>query len=677
MKNAIKSTFRLSERFLEPYRVKPHKFGYGILGELAYARSYSRLKENGKKEVWNETVERVVNGTFSMLCTYLNENQGKNKVMPFEQTDIGQLAMEMYDKIYNFKFLPPGRGLWAMGTKIITDKKLYAALNNCAFISTELKNSDQNISKPFAFAQDMLMLGTGVGFDTKLTQSGTIIQGPNSNEKPIFYKIEDSREGFVDSTKILLDSYFFGYPKIEFDYSQIRAKGTPIQGFGGQAPGPEPLKILHDEIRKLLDKMRNKEIDSKLVVDIMNLIARCVIDGNVRRSSLAAFGDYNDKMFAELKNYEKYPEREKYGWTSNNSIFANLGMDYSNIVDQIKQNGEPGIAWLENMRNYGRMCEPPNFKDYRIAGGNPCLEQGLESYELCCLVEIFPNLQKNKEEFISTLQSALLYAKIVTLGMPHWEESSEIMKRNRRIGCSLSGIAQFLSENSIETLRDWCDTGYKNLQEYDAYLSKLLNIPRSIKLTSIKPSGTVSLLAGSTPGIHYPDYNFCIRRVRIPENSEISNHLSKKGYKIEKDLVSENTDIVEIPIKYSKKIKTIKDVNMWEQLNLMAFIQKYWADNQISCTIKIKNTDKIKEALEFYQYQLKSVSFLPIQQKSYKQSPIEEITENQYNSLMKNIKNDKEMEEILKNEKEDAKPEIACETDKCVLNINKKMKFSL
>ncbi len=116
-------------------------------------------------------------------------------------------------------------------------------------------------------------------------------------------------------------------------------------------------------------------------------------------------------------------------------------MDYEQVADKIRLNGEPGLCWLENMRAYGRMGDAPNYKDKKASGGNPCLEQTLESHEMCCLVETFPFNHHSYQDFQETLEMAFLYAKSVTLGLPHWEASAEVMARNRRIGCSMSGIA--------------------------------------------------------------------------------------------------------------------------------------------------------------------------------------------------------------------------------------------
>ena len=145
-------------------------------------------------------------------------------------------------------------------------------------------------------------------------------------------------------------------------------------------------------------------------------------------------------------------------------------------------------------------CVKQDDRDWRVSGGNPCLEQSLESFEMCCLVETFPARHESKEDYLDTLKYAFLYAKTVTLGSTHWSKTNQVMLRNRRIGCSMSGVAQFTAQHGLPGLLEWCEEGYDQVQKIDATLSEWLAIPESIKTTSVKPSGTVSLLAGSTPG---------------------------------------------------------------------------------------------------------------------------------------------------------------------------------
>jgi hypothetical protein len=216
------------------------------------------------------------------------------------------------------------------------------------------------------------------------------------------------------------------------------------------------------------------------------------------------------------------------------------------------------------------------------------------------------------------------------------------MLRNRRIGCSVSGIAQFITHRGQGELRNWLEEGYDALQKYDKGYSDWFAVPRSIKTTSVKPSGTVSLLAGSTPGLHYPESRFYIRRIRLSVNSPLLKPLEKAGYTIEPAFGSEDsTVVIEVPVDVGEGIRTVSDVPMWEQMALAAFMQRYWADNQVSCTVTFDpetEGGQIATALNYFQYQLKGISFLPkLELGAYKQMPYEEITEKEYHKMVEKL----------------------------------------
>ena len=627
----VQPTFWLDESFVNSYAEKTPPFGFNGLGELVFIRTYSRLDESGqKRERWHETVARVVNGTYQ-----LQEHWAAASKLPWDHAAAQASAQDMYERMFRMKFLPPGRGLWGMGTKLSDpDEGLMAALNNCAFVSTQ-DIEQSNPAEPFCFLMDAAMLGVGVGFDT-LGAGNFTLNAPDASVAPDVVVIPDSREGWVNSLKRLIESYAIpGCAPVKFDYTRIRPAGVPIKGFGGVSSGPGPLEDLHNDLREHLDAAAGSPISVTLIVDIMNLVGKCVVSGNVRRTAEIAFGDPDSDEFLALKDYEAKPERAAYGWTSNNSIFATLGMDYSRVCEKIGINGEPGLAWLSNMRDYGRMGDPKDFADHRAAGGNPCLEQTLESYELCTLVETFPQAHADLDDYLATLRSAALYAKTVTLGRTHWEKSNRVMLRNRRIGCSMSGLAQFTAQRGIEELRKWCEAGYEEMKRADEEISEQFSVPRSIKLTSVKPSGTVSLLSGATPGIHHPESRFYIRRVRIAANSDLVPPLVDAGYHVEPATTDpETTVVVSVPIDAGEDVRTTSDVSMWEQLANAAFMQRHWADNQVSCTVTFDPQTEgasIEAALNFYQYHLKGISFLPkVDHGAYDQMPYEEITEKAY-----------------------------------------------
>jgi ribonucleoside-triphosphate reductase (thioredoxin) len=205
------------------------------------------------------------------------------------------------------------------------------------------------------------MLGVGVGFDTK-GENSILIKKPKEEIK--IYKIEDSREGWVHSVELLLDSYFKGTEAIQFDYSSVRGAGEAIKTFGGISSGPVPLMELHASLRECLSNQEGKPLSVTSIVDIMNLIGKCVVSGNVRRTAEIAFGEESSE-FLNLKDYDVNPKRSSYGWTSNNSIFATIGMNYEKISQKILKNGEPGLAWLSNMRDFSRMNGVPDYLDNR------------------------------------------------------------------------------------------------------------------------------------------------------------------------------------------------------------------------------------------------------------------------------------------------------------------------
>jgi ribonucleoside-triphosphate reductase (thioredoxin) len=655
----MSSKFKLSDSFINSYKMKTPPFGFNGLGELVYMRTYSRIKDDGTNEQWHETIERVVNGTYTLQRQWIEEHN-----LGWNAWKAQRSAQEMYDRMFNMKFLPPGRGLWAMGTTITEERKLFMALNNCAFISTE--TLDQNFSEPFCFLMDVSMLGVGCGFDTKGAGKVTI-KGINTHRAQEVFVIPDTREGWVDSIKLLLESYAHGLGRIRFVYDEIRPAGEFIKGFGGVSSGYVPLEQLHNNITSVLDKIVGGPITMRAIVDIMNMIGKCVVSGNVRRTAEIVFGDAEDDDYLDLKNYDKNPDRSDYGWTSNNSVFAKLGMNYKNIVKRTAKNGEPGFIWMDNVRDYSRLVDSKDFKDKRASGANPCNEQSLESGEVCCLVETFPDKHETLDDFKKTLKYAYLYAKTVTLGKTHWSITNRVMLRNRRIGCSLSGVAQFITHKGLSALKTWSENGYSYIQELDEQYSDFFAIPRSIKTTSIKPSGSISLLAGATAGMHYPESRFYIRRVRLAKTSQLVPMLEKAGYKVELcEDDKANTVVVEIPVDVGVGIKTIADISMWEQLSLAAFLQKYWSDNQVSCTITFdkKEESQIEPALNFFQYQLKGVSFLPKKPtKEYPQMPYETITEEKFNELNKGIK--KLKFDNISNEK--AETERFCDGDSCII----------
>lgn len=268
-----------------------------------------------------------------------------------------------------------------------------------------------------------------------------------------------------------------------------------------------------------------------------------------------------------------------------------------------------------------------------------CGEQPLESGECCCLVETFPANHDSIEDYKKTLKYAYLYGKTVTLVPTHSNKTNAIMQRNRRIGTSMSGIAQAISKFGRHKFFELCDASYLYLKDLDKLYSEWLCVPRSIRMSTVKPSGTTALLNGATPGIHFPHSEFYIRRIRFQENSPLVDIHRKHGYNVEQDAYSPNTVCVEFPIHEKHFSRSKSDVTMWEQLELAASMQKYWSDNAVSVTVTVKPEEvkDIKHALEAYETRLKTVSFLPLAEHGYVQAPYETITKERYEEMVSKI----------------------------------------
>ena len=615
----VKERFTLADGFLAQY--KGRQPNWGPLGYVTYKRTYARVVagEDGRTEEYWETLRRVVEG-----CYTIQLNHCRSLKLPWNMNKAQRSAQEMFRLMWNFKFLPPGRGLWMMGTDYIWDRGS-AALNNCAFVSTD--EIEVSFSEPFCFLMDMSLLGVGVAFDT-IGAGKVVIRQPEIRDD--VYVVEDSKEGWCDAVRQVLESYAGTLPRsAKFDFSQIRPLGSPIKSFGGIAPGPDPLIDCIANIDKVLGPRIGKHISSTDITDLMNVIGKCVVSGGVRRTAELALGSPEDEEYLKLKDPNLYGEQLKlWRWASNNSVSAATGMDYTEVGSQTAKNGEPGYFWRENARAFGRLKDGETWADAKVAGTNPCAEQSLESYEICNLVETFPSLHDSFEEYQRTLKFAYLYAKTVTLVPTHNERTNAIMLRNRRIGLSQSGIIEAFEKHGRRTHFEWCDQGYQYIGKLDKIYSQWLCIPESIKKTSIKPSGTVSLLPGVTPGIHYPHSQYYFRTIRIDKTSPLVEPLRLAGHRIEESVYGDNTLVVYFPVEHKAFRRSKLDVSIWEQVENIAQMQYYWADNQVSATVtfKAEEAQDIANILELYETRLKSISFLPLKDHNYPQAPYQTIT---------------------------------------------------
>jgi ribonucleoside-triphosphate reductase len=709
MKIRSPRVFRLSERFLEPYKSKD--VPWGPVGYVTYKRTYARrldeLNPDAGTEEWWQTCRRVIEGMFTMQKRHCVEAG-----LPWNDAKAQRTAKTAYERLFELKWTPPGRGLWMMGTDFV-ENRTGAGLFNCAFRST--KDVATKGGYLFQWMMDALMVGIGVGFDT--LGAGTLeILDPGSKyptPEPIAEAankymringewtcvIADSREGWVESVRVLLNAFYFGYELPAFCYDEIRPAGSPIKGFGGIASGPGPLAELHEYLIRMYNQCIGQMITTDNIVDTQNLIGRCVVAGNVRRSAALAMGTAGDRVFMKLKDpteiheweaelavlSEKFPipnviepeELTKYvgvpfdefsepisdemlaaynrqeelkhlianhplrhhRWGSNNSVDVSGVTDFHEYADLTVKNGEPGYIFLENARTHGRFKDPVRLDDVLVMGFNPCVEQQLEDGELCCLVETYPWLHESYEDYLITLKIAYLYAKTVTLAKTQWPETNAIMLKNRRIGLSMSGFIQSCYQRSFTEMYQWCDQAYEYVKNLDGIYSDWLCVPRSKRMTSIKPSGTVSKLNGSWPGIHHPEAEFYFQRIRFAADNDMLPALQAAGYPVEDCVYSPNTKVVTFPVREQHFVRGKKEVSMWEQLEIAAQMQHYWADNSVSVTVTFQEHEaaSIPHALQLYSTRLKAVSFLKYKETGYVQAPYEPCTREQYEQLVSQV----------------------------------------
>ncbi len=627
-------TFRFSLNVGTKLELKSKKpeFGFNGFGEAVFYRTYSRLKKDGTQEHWGDVVIRVTEGVMSIRKDWYLKHG-----LEWDESYWQEYAKKLAEHIFTMRLLPPGRGLWAMGTDYVYERGS-AALNNCGATDTS------DLAKSADWAMDMLMCGVGVGFNTAWEGKASM---PNK-KNPIEYTIEDSREGWVKSLRMLIESYTDGKKYPIFDYEMIRPAGTPIKGFGGTASGYAPLKQLHERVEKYLDDYCLGKYDkTRTVADIFNAIGACVVAGNVRRSAEIALGDVDDASFMDLKDLEKNPERGDIFWMSNNTVVLKKRDDFTKLPEvakRIVKNGEPGIQNLLNVQRYGRFgrMEPIGREGETDQAwlANPCSEIPLESFELCNLAEVFPTKCESEEQFYEALEFATFYASTVSLLPTHRGETNKIVARNRRIGISLSGIADMLDTLGATELTKRLRQGYRTVRRTNAKLAAEAGIPESIRVTTVKPSGTISQLAGVSSGMHFPTFKYAIRRMRVGNDAPICKVLKNAGVPHEKDFYSENTTVFEFPIDQGKT-REAKSVSAWEQFAFLSMLQREWSDNMVSCTVyfdKEKEGDQVEYMLAQFSPVIKSVSMLPHSDAgSYKQMPYEGITKEEYESRCQNI----------------------------------------
>lgn len=601
---------------------------FGEIGFITFKRTYARrLKEDdpdSKTEEFWQVIERELQAS---------DNQLKVGFTDKEKERYAETRLKL-------KWSVAGRFMWQLGTKTV--KKLgLPSLQNCAFTVV-----NQPI-RPFTWTMDMLMLGSGVGYNIQrhnvyqLPKLKNKIKIERQDDEHADYIVPDTREGWVKLLGKVLKAHFYGGIGFTFSTQLIRGKGAPIKGFGGTSSGPEELCWGINEIHKILNGRSGKKLRPIDCLDILNIIGAIVVAGNVRRSAQIAIGDCDDVDFLRAKRWD-LGTIPNWRAMSNNSVVCDeikrLPQEFWDTYEQ----GEPyGLINLELAKSCGRTGEY-QYPDEGVEGFNPCAEQGLWDKETCCLGDIYlPNI-KSYEELLECLSLCYRMCKHSLALHCSLKDTEEIVHKNYRMGIGPTGILQASDEQL-----SWLKPAYEWLRDYDVKYSLEHKFPISIKLTTVKPSGTLSLLPGLTPGVHpNPAGPYYIRRIRISAQSSLIDVCKNHGYHIEYQKNFDGTDdkgtmVVSFPCFVPESTPIAATYGWKDQLDMVRKLQAEWSDNSVSCTVyyKKEELEDIKKYLKkHYTNELKTVSFLLYSGHGFIQAPYETISKEKYDEMKAKVK---------------------------------------
>jgi len=575
-----------------------------ILSDITVYMKYARYL-NGRRESWEEIVDR-------------------NKEMHIKKfPQLKEEIEDAYQYVYQKKVLPSMRSMQFAGRPIeISPNRIF----NCSYLPIDDWRS-------FSEVMFLLLGGTGVGYSVQFHHIDKLpeIKKPNPNRRKRFL-VGDSIEGWADSIKVLMKSYFFGGPTIEFDFSDIRAKGSLLVTSGGKAPGPQPLKECVVKLQGILESKSDGDKLSTLEVhDLICHIADAVLAGGIRRAALISLFSANDMdmMSSKAGNWwELNPQRGR----ANNSVVLlrhRVTKDYFNeIWNRIKLSGsgEPGLYFT-------------NDKDW---GTNPCCEIALRPYQFCNLCEVNVSDIINQEDlnnrvkaaaFIGTLQAS--YTNFHYL-RDIWKKTTE---KEALIGVSMTGIA------SGRVLKMDMSMAASVVKEENKRVAKLIGINASARTTTVKPAGTTSLTLGTSSGIHAWHNDFYIRRLRVNKSESIYFYLMTHVPELMEDdfFRPHDTAILSVP-QMAPECSILRTESALSLLNRVKFIHDEWIKpghtsgqntHNVSATISIKDDEwvDVGEWMWKNRDSYNGLSVLPYSDHTYKQAPFEDITREKYDEL--------------------------------------------
>ena len=622
--------------------------------------------EKGRRETWDETVERYFDfftGHLKETCGYSLENGER---------------VELEKSVKELKVMPSMRCLMTAGPAL---QKENVAGYNCSYVKIDSLRSFDEILY-------VLMNGTGVGFSVEEEYCNKLPSVPDElYETETTIVVADSKLGWARAFKELVSLLYGGHiPK--WDTTKVRAAGEPLKTFGGRASGPEPLIDLFKFTVSTIKNALGRKLKPVECHDIVCKIAEIVVVGGVRRSALISLSNLNDREMRFAKHGEWYKDNVQRA-LANNSVNYKEKPDVGTFMREWlslydSKSGERGIYSSLASKNHVSELnnkekeEDGTYVQRRLArddfGTNPCSEIILRSREFCNLSEVVlrsnDNLQSIKDKvrvatILGTFQSTLTNFKYLSR---EWQRNCE---EERLLGVSLTGIMDNAltngsKDNIKKILNELTDIAVKTNKEY----AEKLGIQRAAAITCVKPSGTVSQLVDSASGIHARHNPYYIRTVRADNKDPLCKMMKAEGFPNEPDVSKpEHTTVFSFPQKSPEGATCRTEMTAWKQLSLWHTYAKEWCEHKPSVTVSVKEDEWVNTAAWVYENfdDISGISFLPFSDHTYRQAPYQDCTEEEYNKLVKEMPKDVNWSSLADFETQDytsASQEFACTSEK-------------
>jgi ribonucleoside-diphosphate reductase alpha chain len=579
-----------------------------ILSDITTYMKYSRyMPSKQRRETWVELVNR-------------NKEMHQNK-FPALKDEIE----EAYKLVYEKKVLPSMRSLQFAGRPVeLNNSRIF----NCSFLPI-------NDYRSFSETMFLLLSGCGVGYSIQNHHIDQLpeIKIPTKHKR---YLIGDSIEGWADAVRMLCKAYFTGSPLPTFDFRDIRAKGANLLTVGGKAPGPEPLKECLFQIQKIFErKLNGDKLTSVEAHDIECHIADAVLSGGIRRAALIALFDVDDELMLTSKFGSWWEENPQRGRANNSAVLLRHKIDSEEFFKlwkkiELSGSGEPGIYFS-------------NDKDW---GTNPCCEIALRPYQFCNLCEVNASNIESQEDlnervkvagFIGTLQASYTdfhYLRDI------WKKTTE---KDALLGVGMTGIGSGAVLNL--NLKESAEIA----KNENSRVAELIGINKAARVTTVKPSGTSSLVLGTSSGIHAWHNDYYIRRIRVGKNEAIYTYLSIHHPELVEDDFFKPTiqAVISVPQR-APEGSILRTENVMDMLERVKLFNTKWVKkghrkgantNNVSATVSIQEHEweQVGQWMWENKDTFNGLSVLPYFGGSYTQAPFEDINEEKFNELVKHL----------------------------------------